>query len=469
MSGFVTIIKQYVTFLHTVGPVFSDNSEPGAPGPLAEKIPINTVAGGCRHEGGLAILKGLNRLFTTQIAAVLALAAVISSCHSAESASRTAAPADQNQTTVSTVAVKSQPVAQYLTLSSELVPDQEIDVYAKVAGYVKTLNVDYGTRVKKGQVMAILEVPELQATLDEDNASIKAQQDEVARAKSDVARANAQHQILHLQYQRLKGVSETKSGLVAQQEVDDAQGRDLAAESATAAAQGAYQAAQSQLAVAKARLSHDQALFDYSKITAPFDGVVTQRYANLGALMQAGTSSTQATPLVRLSKDDVLRLVIPVSESDVKYIHVGDPVSVRVPSMNENVKGKVARFADSVNMSTRTMHTEVDVPNPKGILVPGTYAEADIQLNRSGNALVVPLQALDRSGDTASVMVVKDNRVEARKVTPGIQMQDVVEIENGVSAGDQVIVSERGGLTDGQTVVAKPLQAIAWQQETSQK
>ncbi|HVW10240.1 MAG TPA: efflux RND transporter periplasmic adaptor subunit [Bryobacteraceae bacterium] len=464
------MIKQRATFLHTAAPVFSDASKPGTPAPLAEKTFINTVAGGCRRGWIPVIVKVLNRLFTTQIVAVLALAAIISSCHSAESAPKTTTtPAAQSEVDVSTVPVKSQPVAQYLTLSSELVPDQEIDVYAKVAGYVKTLNVDYGTRVKKGQVMAILEVPELQATLDEDNAAIKAQQDQVTRAQSDVDRAKAQHQILHLQYQRLHDVQKTNPHLVAQQEVDDAQGKDLAAESATAAAQGVYQGAQSQLAVAKARLSHDQALFDYSRITAPFDGVVTQRYANLGALMQAGTSSTQATPLVRLSKDDVLRLVIPVAESDVKYIHVGDPVGVRIPSMNENVKGKVARFADSVSTSTRTMHTEVDVPNPSGRLFPGTYAEADVQLNRSGNALVVPLQALDRSGDTASVMVVKDNRIETRKVTPGIQMQDVVEIDGGLSAGDQVVVSERGGLKDGQTVVAKPLQAIAWQEETSQK
>lgn len=398
----------------------------------------------------------------------MALAAAVSSCHKPETSPNTTAPA-QTDTTVSTVAVKSQPVAQYLTLSSELVPDQQIDVYAKVAGYVKTLNVDYGSRVHKGDVMAILEVPELQAQLDEDNAAIKAQQDQVARTQSDVDRAKAQHNMVHLQYERLSGVAKTKTGLVAQQEIDDAQSKDLAAESMTAAAQGANQAAQSQLAVAKARLTHDQALYDYSRITAPFDGVVTQRFANYGALMQAGTSSTQATPLVRLAAEKTLRLVIPVPESDVKYIHVGDPVDVRVPSVNKTVKGKITRFSYDVGSSTRTMHTEVDVPNENSQLIPGAYAEADIMLNRSGSALVVPLQALDRSGDQASVMVVDANgKIETRNVTPGIQTQDVVEITKGLSAGDQVVVSERSGLKAGQTVTAKPLQAIAWQ-ENSQK
>ena len=404
-----------------------------------------------------------------QMAAVVALAAAVSSCHRAEPAPKDTTAASQSDPVVSTAEVKSQPVAQYLTLSSELVPDQEIDVYAKVAGYVKTLNVDYGARVHKGQVMAILEVPELKAQLDEDNAAIKAQQDQVARAQSDIDRAKAQHNMVHLQYERLASVAKTKSGLVAQQEVDDAQGRDLAAESTTASAHGVWQAAQSQLAVAQARLAHDQALFDYSRITAPFDGVVTQRYANLGALMQAGTSSTQATPLVRLSKDDTLRLVIPVPESDVIYIHVGDPVDVRVPSLNETARGKIARFADSVGSATRTMHTEVDVPNPKGILVPGAYAETDVRLNHSGSALVVPLQALDRTGDQASVMVVKNKQIETRKVIAGIQMPDVVEIKSGLSAGEQVVVSERSGLRAGEAVEPKPLQAIAWQQESSQK
>ena len=377
---------------------------------------------------------------------------------------------DQNTVTVGTAIVKTAPVAQFLTLSSELVPYQEIDVYAKVAGYVKTLDVDYGSHVRKGQIMAVLEVPELQAQLDEDNAAIKAQEDQVSRTSSDVDRAKAQHTMVHLQYQRLDGVAKSQAGMVAQQEVDDAQGRDLAAESLTAAAQGAHQASQSQLVVAKAKLSHDQALYDYSKITAPFDGVVTQRYANFGALMQAGTTSTQATPLVRLSDENLYRLVIPVPESDVKYIHVGDPVEVRVPSVGKTVHGKVARFSVDVNGATRTMHTEVEIPNVNGQLVPGTYAEADLTLDHNSAAIVVPLQALDRSGDQASVMVVSsEGRIESRQVTPGIQMPDFIEITHGLAVGEQVVVSDRSGLKAGETVKAKALQPVSYEGSGTQK
>ena len=371
---------------------------------------------------------------------------------------------------VGTADVTLRPVAQRLTLSSELVPFQEIEVYAKEAGYVKELNVDYGSHVRKGQIMAVLEVPELQAQLDEDKAAIRAQQDQVARAESEVGRAKAQHNMVHLQYQRLAGVAKAKAGLVAQQEVDDAEGKDLAAESQMDAAKGTYQGAQSQLVVAQAKLSHDQALYDYSKITAPFDGVVTQRYANLGALMQAGTTSTQATPLVRLSDESLYRLVIPVPESDVKYIHVGDPVAVRVPSLNDlTVRGKVARFSVDVSGATRTMHTEVDIPNANGKLIPGTYAEADIMLGNNPAALVVPLQAIDRQGDQTSVMVVDpDNRIQIKQVTLGIQMPDYVAVTSGLAAGEQVVVTDRSGLKTGQTVKAKPLQSVSYHGSSQQ-
>src|SRR5262249_5543751 len=155
------------------------------------------------------------------------------------------------------------------------------------------------------------------------------------------------------------------------------------------------QSAQSQLQVAQAKREHDQVLFDYSKISAPFDGVVTQRYANQGTLLQAGTnSSTQAMPLVRLSQDDLFRLAIPVPESFVHYIHAGDPVAVHVPSLNRDLPGRIARFSVDVKEDTRTMHTEVDIPNPGRALVPGLYAEATITLEQKRGALSVPLQAI---------------------------------------------------------------------------
>jgi RND family efflux transporter MFP subunit len=393
--------------------------------------------------------------------AVLVLAATISAgCSKHESVAAKALP---EAVSVGTTEVQLRPMAQRLTVSSELVPFQEIDVYAKEAGYVKTLNVDFGTHVHAGDVMAVLEIPELEAQIQQDEAAITARENEVTRDRSEVARAKAQHDVQHLQYTRLADVAKTKKGLVAQQEVDDAQSRDLASESNMNAAQGALEAAQSEVAVAKAKLVHDQALFEYAKITAPFDGVVTQRYANFGALMQAGTSSTQATPLVRLSEEDHYRLVIPVPETYVGFIKLNDPVEVKVPALNKTVTGMVARFSEQVNSETRTLHTEVNVPNPDHKLVPGLYAEATLTLNQRGSVPAVPIQAIDHEGDTASVMVLQgDMTVARRPITLGIQTANYAEVQSGIRPGEQIVVSDRGGLKEGEKVTPHPMEALAY-------
>lgn len=374
------------------------------------------------------------------------------------------------QITVGVTKVAKKSLGRQLTVSSELVPFQEIDVYAKESGYVKKLLVDYGTHVKAGQVMAILEIPELEALLQEDQAEIKNATNQASRAEHELARYQAQYRAVHLQYQRLKGVFESQPGIVAQQEVDDAQGKDLAAASQVDAGQAAFDAAQSQLGAYRAKLIHDQTLFDYSRITAPFSGVVTQRYANLGTLMQAGTgSSTQAMPLVRLSEDDLFRLVIPVPEAYVRYIKIGDPVNVRVSSLNRTFVGKVARFSVDVRADTRTMHTEVDIRNPERLLLPGLYAEADLQFAHKDNIPTVPVQALSHQGDRTSVLVVNSNgALEDRSVQVGLETVSNAEIVSGLNEGEEVVVSDRSGLKTGEKVHAL-IVAVPSYNETSQQ
>ena len=378
----------------------------------------------------------------------------------------------QQVVTVGVTPVVRKTLDRHITLSSELVPFQEIDVYAKESGYVRKLNVDYGTRVKAGQVMAVLEIPELQAQLDEDQAQIKNSYDEVTRAQHELARYKAQYKALHLQYTRLNAVFESKPGIVAQQDVDNAQGQDLAAAAQVDAGEAALQAAQSHLAAAKAKLAHDQALYEYSKITAPFSGVVTQRYANLGTLMQAGTgSSTQAMPLVRLSEDDLFRLVIPVPESYVRYIRIGDPVAVRVPSLDRSFPGRVARFSVDVRADTRTMHTEVDVPNPNRVLIPGLYADAELALEQRPNVLVVPVQSLNHEANNqTTVFVVNGNgQLENRPVQLGLTTANDAEVVSGLKDGDRVVVSDRSGLKSGQKVQPQPVQTMQYQEENTER
>ncbi len=366
--------------------------------------------------------------------------------------------------TVGVTKVGRRPLERQLTVSSELVPFQEIDIYAKESGYVNQLLVDYGTHVSKGQLMAVLEIPELQAQLAQDQAAIKSMADQVTNAEHQLSRLEAQHKVIHLEYERLSGVSQSKPGLVAQQEVDEVQGRDLSAEAQVEAGKSNLEAARSNLAEAQAKLVHDQAIYSYSRITAPFSGIVTQRYANLGTLLQAGTSSTQALPVVKLSEEDRYRLVIPVPESYVRYIRLGDPVSVHVPTLDKTFPGRVARFASDVGDQTRTMHTEVDVPNPTGAILPGLYAEVTLTLNRAGDALTVPLQAVDQQGDRSTVLVVDpSNAVQLREIVLGIQTENDAEVLSGLREGDQVVVSDRSGLRPGEQVHPQLTPAATYQ------
>jgi len=402
--------------------------------------------------------------------AVLTLLLCLGGCSSPQVVGPAGGDEQEAVTTVGVASVMRKPMMRQLTVSSELVPFQEIDVYAKESGYVKDLLVDYGSRVQKGQLMAVLEIPELEMQLQQDAAAVASASQQVTHAQHELDRLEAQHRVVHLQAARLSGVAETRPGLVAQQEIDDAQGKDLALEAQVEAGKSALETAKSQLDEAKAKQERDKVMFDYARITAPFAGVVTQRYANLGTLMQAGTrSSTQALPLVRLSQDDLFRLVIPVPESYVKYIRVGDPVQVRVPSLDKVVPGKVTRFSVDVTADTRTMHTEVDVLNPAHILMPGLFAEAVLTLERNNSALVVPLQAVNQAAGQAAIFLVDPNStLQERRITLGIETATDAEVLSGLNEGDRVVVSDRSGLRAGLHVKPREVEVLQYQAGNSQ-
>ncbi len=334
-------------------------------------------------------------------------------------------------------------------------------MHAKVAGYLKAIYVDVGDRVKTGQLLGVLEIPELQAELQQDEAGVRRSAEEIKRAQADVERAESAHQVAHLASTRLAGVIKERPNLVAQQDLDDAAGRDRVAEAQVSTAKAALAAAEQQLEVAKANANRTRTLFDYSRITAPFDGVVTHRYADTGAMIQAGTSSqSQAMPIVKLSENTLLRLLIPVPESAVPRLRLGQPVAVRVASLDKTFPGVVARFADTLDDQTRMMRTEVDVKNPGLELVPGMYAEATITLDERKNALAIPVQAVDRNGAGASVMVVdRDGRLARRNVALGIETADRAEVRSGLEDGALVVVGNRSQLKPGATV--SPVQTAA--------
>jgi RND family efflux transporter MFP subunit len=341
-----------------------------------------------------------------------------------------------------------------ITLTAEFEPFYEVDVMAKEAGYIKHMLVDIGDRVKEGQLLATLEIPELQADLTKAKSDVQTANAERAVAKGDLQRVQAASQIAQLSYSRIQDVSKKEPGLVPLQEVDVAHSHNLEADAQVSAALQRVQAAESRYQSAVAGLAHEAALVEYTRIVAPFSGVVTQRYASDGAMIQAGIASqTQAMPVVKVSQNDLLRLMLPVPEEDVAAIHNGQHVTVDVPSLQRTFDGTITRFADRVQMSTRTMTAEVDVKNPQLTLIPGMYVEVKLETAEAMNAIAVPPEAVDSTPDSQRLFVVDAaGMVHIRKVHSGIQSPQYVQILSGVNVGDVVITSRRSDLHDGQKV-----------------
>jgi len=390
-----------------------------------------------------------------QIVVLALLAVLLCACSKTEKVEAI----DPTAPTVAVAKAQIEDMSHALVLTAEFKPFQEVSVMAKVSGYVKAINVDVGDRVGAGQLLAVLEIPEMADDRARAEAAIQRAQSEVARASDEVKRAESAHQIAHLSFERLASVAKQKTGLVAPQEVDAAQSKDLEAEAQIAAARSNQAAAQQQVQVNNAELQKVKTLFDYTNVTAPFAGVVTRRFADTGSMVQAGTASnTQAMPLVTISENTRLRLILPVPESAVPTVHIGQQVAVRVPTLNRTFAGKVARFSDKISLATRTMDTEVDVPNPTLVLIPGMYAEVDLTLDSRHGILAVPVTAVDMGSDDSSgkvAVVTTDNHVDLRSVKLGLQNAASVEIKSGLKPGEQVVVGSRAGLQQGQEVRPK--------------
>src|SRR5580700_8707156 len=364
---------------------------------------------------------------------------------------------DDSLRTVAVALVERGPLVNSVKLSGEFRAFQQIDVHAKVAGYIRKIYVDVGDQVKEGQVLAILEVPELNAEVTGAKADIRRGQDAIRRAQSEIERNQSAYRAYHAAYTRLKQASEDRPGLIAEQELDDSLAKDQETQAQVDSSRAALAEAQNQLSSAEAVLERLNALEAYSHITAPFAGVVTKRYADTGALIQAGTASeTQSMPVVQLAEWSRLRLVVPVPESAVSDLRLGSSVQVHVSAMNRDFVGRIARFADALNEETRTMHTEIDVENTDGTLKDGMYAEARITLRQHNDALTVPIQALQRNGEGGTVLVVDaQGRIQERQVKLGVESSDRVEVVTGLAENDRVIIGNRSEFREGERVQPK--------------
>jgi RND family efflux transporter MFP subunit len=400
------------------------------------------------------MIRNHRRFWTTVM--MVASATAITSC--ARSGGVQASGTITEPPTVAVVKAARADLSSSLALTAEFEPFQEVDVMAKVSGYIREIKVDIGDRVRQGQLLATLEIPEMQDDLTRAAAAIDEASAELATARDELQRAESAHDMAHLSYSRIEDVSKREPGLVPQQEVDEVHSRDLVAEAQVSAAKSHITACEQRIRVSQAEQARVKTLFQYGVITAPFAGVVTKRYANTGSLIQAGTASqTQAMPVIQLSENGLLRLALPVPESAVPLIHLGEPVDVRVSALHRTFPGRVARFADKVDQSTRTMKTEVDVPNSSLVLVPGMYAGVDLITEQRKDVLSVPVEAVDGSGDSPRVFTVQaSGTIRIVPVRLGIETSNRIEIRSGeLKEGDAVVVGSRSGLRDGNRVQPK--------------
>ncbi|WP_420236102.1 efflux RND transporter periplasmic adaptor subunit [Telmatobacter bradus] len=363
-------------------------------------------------------------------------------------------PSPANPVTASVAEVTRGDLSNTLTVAGEFQPYQEVELHAKVSGYIRRIRVDIGDQVKSGQVIATLEVPELNAQVAGTEAEVRHSKSEISRAQSGVELAKASHAALHAAYTRLAEAARVRPGLVAEQELDDSHAKDLDAEAKVNAARAALEAAQEQLGVSNADHQRVAALQGYSVVTAPFTGVITMRYADVGSLIQAGTTSnTQSMPVVKLAQSDLLRLRMPVPEEDVPYITIGGTVAIKLQATGKIIPGKIIRFTRELTTATRTMLAEVDVPNPDLALSTGMTAETTIVLQQQKNVLTVPAGAILKGSEQPYVLIVDaSNRVQKVPVTLGIQGPDRVEIVHGLNEHQTVIVSGQENYQPGQIV-----------------
>jgi RND family efflux transporter MFP subunit len=347
---------------------------------------------------------------------------------------------------VDIVLAKPVTVGQDLVLPGQTAAWYESTIYARVNGYVASWLVDIGDRVKKGQLLATIETPELDAELAASHAALKASQ-------AQVAAREAESEFAETTNERWR---DAPKGVVSEQERE-------AKKADYSAAKARLYAAKAQVALDRSRVDQYSALAAFKQVRAPFDGIITERKIDVGNLVTAGSSSS-TTSLYRITQNDPLRVFVDVPQrAAAELMNQGIPAQIRAAGSTAAVfSGKVTRSADAINPQARTMRTEVDLPNPGNALVPGMYVTVSFQLPAKGQVEVPAAALIFRAGGPEVARVASDGKVQFVKVTIARDDGSFLELGPGIDPGDRLVLNISSQISAGETVaISNPSLASA--------
>jgi RND family efflux transporter MFP subunit len=389
----------------------SENSTPSG----GQTMPANVQTGKRSHKHWLGLA----------IALFVVAALLISGIWSRERA-RAALNTETAQaalTAVSVVSPQRTTPTDEIILPGNVQPYISSPIYARTNGYLKKWYFDIGAHVKEGQLLAVIETPEVDQQLEQ--------------ARSNLLTAQANLALASITKNRYQGL--LKSNAVAQQDVDNAV--------------GTYNANAAIVEADKAAVQQYSALVSFEKVYAPFDGVITARNTDIGDLINSGSNTAPRTDLFHIAKPETLRVYVNVPEEYSRGVKVGmtaDLILAEFP--DRKFQGKLVRTADDINLTTRTLLIEIDVNNPTNTLLTGSYAEVHLAVPTQASTFLIPVNTLLFRTEGLRVGVVKDGKVVLTTVTPGHDFGDQIEIVSGLKANDQIIINPPDSIVSGQEV-----------------
>src|SRR6202047_2298181 len=365
--------------------------------------------------------------------------------------SKATVAAPESHPTVDVVKPGRATLAQRVQSNATLEAFEDADLFAKVSGYLTDVRVDIGDHVKAGQVLAVIDVPEMKQELAEAKAQLESKKSSLESARRQLDHNKAELALQNALSKDREQLGEGR-GFISDRTLDQVHANAEIAKADLGVAEANRDLAASQVDVAAATVEKIKTLLAYTQIVAPFDGVVARRQVNRGDLVQAATAA-RTTPLFKVQRIDTIRVFSDVPENEVLHVRVGDRATVKVFGLSgEPVVGTITRFAYRLDPDTRNMRTEIDLPNADERLYPGMYAQVSLEMNPRHDVLAVPVTAIGSDAQGTFVFTVQDDRIERKAVKVGVRDNGRAEVIEGLSENAAVVVAAKGAPAAGTVV-----------------